>query len=139
MPPRYAHFCYQCLLEDGDEPRLEQLKSLAQFRRALWIAYEQNSINTQMEFQTRSGKFIICHAFLVKQGERLTRYYLEGFDSQTAASLVQRMEHEGFLKTRTQNATLQLKEGPSQKHAREQIYCNPLSYIGFLVGDESRR
>ena len=36
------HYCYQCLLEDTHATLLGDLKSLAIFRRALWILYEKN-------------------------------------------------------------------------------------------------
>ena len=36
------HYCYQCLLEDTHAPLLGDMKSLAIFRRALWILYEKN-------------------------------------------------------------------------------------------------
>ena len=36
------HYCYQCLLEDTDATLLGDMKSLAIFRRALWILYENN-------------------------------------------------------------------------------------------------
>ena len=36
------HYCYQCLLEDTHATLLEDMKSLAIFRRALWILYEKN-------------------------------------------------------------------------------------------------
>ena len=36
------HYCYQCLLEDTNATLLGDMKSLAIFRRALWILYEKN-------------------------------------------------------------------------------------------------
>ena len=36
------HYCYQCLLEDTHATLLGDMKSLAIFRRALWILYEKN-------------------------------------------------------------------------------------------------
>ena len=40
--PRDEHFCYQCLLEDSDKPRLEDLRRLAQFRRVLFVLHKEN-------------------------------------------------------------------------------------------------
>lgn len=48
--PKHQHYCYQCLLESSDEPRLEQLKVLARFRRALWMAYEKGYPSSQKKF-----------------------------------------------------------------------------------------
>ena len=36
------HYCYQCLLEDTHETLLGDMKSLAIFRRALWVLYEKH-------------------------------------------------------------------------------------------------
>ena len=36
------HYCYQCLLEDTHVALFGDMKSLAIFRRALWILYEKN-------------------------------------------------------------------------------------------------
>lgn len=36
------HHCYHCLLEDTHRALLEDMKSIAIFRRALWILYEEN-------------------------------------------------------------------------------------------------
>ena len=37
----HEHYCYQCLLEDTHSALLGDMKSLAIFRRALWILYER--------------------------------------------------------------------------------------------------
>lgn len=39
--PGKDHYCYQCLLEDSEKQRLDDLRRLAQFRRALFILYEK--------------------------------------------------------------------------------------------------
>ncbi len=40
MPHDERHFCYRCLLEKSDGRRLQDLERLAQFRRAIWLAYQ---------------------------------------------------------------------------------------------------
>lgn len=38
----HEHHCYQCLLEDTHDAVLGDMKSIAIFRRALWILYEKD-------------------------------------------------------------------------------------------------
>ena len=38
--PCDEHFCYRCVLENSDVDRLQGLKGLAKFRRAIWLAYQ---------------------------------------------------------------------------------------------------
>lgn len=44
--PREQHYCYQCLLEDSPRDRLSDMEQLAYFRRALWIIYDQEDIES---------------------------------------------------------------------------------------------
>lgn len=48
--PREPHFCYQCLVPNNDRSRLGKLKSLARFRRALWIAYKEGYPQSETAF-----------------------------------------------------------------------------------------
>ena len=45
----HEHHCYQCLLEDTHGALLGDMKSLAIFRRALWVLYEKTP-STPAEF-----------------------------------------------------------------------------------------
>lgn len=51
--PREPHFCYQCLVPESDRFRLEKLKSLARFRRALWIVYTEGYPQLETAFAQR--------------------------------------------------------------------------------------
>ncbi|KAL6717506.1 hypothetical protein ACLMJK_005421 [Lecanora helva] len=102
--PGKEHFCYQCLLEDRDESRLDDLKRLAQVRRTLFILYEKEP-PSQTAFMR-----------------------LLGLGSKTTKELMGRLEREGFLH-KTPGTTLSLVKTAEQRSLQLRAYFNPLTYI----------
>ena len=122
--PGKNHFCYQCLFEDVDKPRLEDLKRLAQFRRALFVLYEEKP-RSQSALMKILGESI-------RQSVLGASHQSTEFDARAMRELVRRLKNEGFLR-RNAGTALQLVETAEQKSILRRGYFDPMTYIGHEV------
>ena len=124
--PSEEHFCYQCLLEESNEASLNDLRRLAQFRRALFILYEKepHSQNAFMKLLGRSAGDVIFS---------LSNSIID-FDARAMRELVRRLKNEGFLTTST-GGNLTLVKTAEQEDIKHRGYSNPMTYIDNHVSN----
>lgn len=104
--PWKYHVCYQCLFGTRHKDRLNEMRELAEFRRALWLLYEKEPKNR--------------HSFAENLGEsrhdsRLRHILtVTGLDQKATSKLVDRLKREGFLpKSRGTRIMEPVKSGTS--------------------------
>ena len=118
-----AHFCYQCLLEGTDEVSLAKLRWLAQFRRALWILYHEDSGSLS---QPAFGKLLRRSPFGSSDCKRAKQS--TDYDGKTTAQIVQQMKDEGYL-VRSTRSRLVPVNSVEQLEIMRNDYCNPMTMI----------
>ena len=125
--PGDQHLCYQCLLGDLQKDRLERMKQLARFRRALWVIYDRDEDDsaryTQKSFAEKLGQS--------NQGERypLTKNVV-GYDTKIAAFLIARLKREHFLTQAKFPSPVKTNE---RVQDRIRIYGDPYTSIAMHV------
>ncbi|CAD6568308.1 MAG: DNA binding protein [Alectoria sarmentosa] len=108
----HEHYCYKCLLEDTHGSKLEDMKSYAIFRRALWILYEKTPSSPE-EFAQELN-----------------------FNGKTTRGLIKRLDEGGYLASGTTQLSPVIT--PQQLMFRSQLYYNPLTCIsGFYELQEN--
>ena len=103
------HFCYKCLLEEWDIPRLDELAELAAFRRAVWILYDRKP-SSEKKFQEQYGEYVW---------------------KDKLASTVKRLKREGFLRPKGKSWPPVVTS--KQKELWHYCYLDPMTLIGIFV------
>lgn len=88
LPDR--HFCYKCLLNNGEQTLLEKMRELAFYRRAIVKVYEHGFPSSNNAFATLLG---LLNSITANESSLIS----PGCDLQNSKSLTDRMANDGFL------------------------------------------